>query len=176
MFALSIQRRIDNFGFPIRPAPNDREIFFVETMFLHEQSESARSGRGFRDQNKTARFAIQPIHNGDLSAICDLERKQFAQFFPKCRALVGFGWMGQKKRGLIDHDVIVGFIDNSEARRSSLARNKSVPFQNVSFGVTSHSCFGLWQSRRDSWLRFALPVANETSRDGSDGNFGFRRP
>jgi len=58
MFALSIERRVDSFRFPIRPAPTDREIFFVETPLLHEQSESAR-GRGcFRDQNNAARFAI----------------------------------------------------------------------------------------------------------------------
>ena len=29
MLALSIQRGIDNFHFPIRPAPDDREIFFL---------------------------------------------------------------------------------------------------------------------------------------------------
>ena len=58
MFALSIQWRVDDLRFPIRPAPNDREIFFVKALFLHEQSKPARGGRRFRDQDESAGFAI----------------------------------------------------------------------------------------------------------------------
>jgi len=30
VFALTIQRSVDEFVFPFRPAPNDREIFFAQ--------------------------------------------------------------------------------------------------------------------------------------------------
>ena len=114
MFALSIQRRVDNFCFPIRPAPDDGEIFFPETLLLHQQSEFSCCSRRLRDQNKPARLAVEPIHNRDLTVIRNFEGEQFAQFFPKRGHSVRLGWMRQEKRRLIDDEIIVGFIDNCE--------------------------------------------------------------
>src|SRR5205085_5818952 len=82
MLSLPIHRRVDRFRFPIRPSPNDREIFFVQTPLLHEQSESSRGGRSFRDQYQTARLAIEAIDDRDLAAIRNFEREQLAQLLP----------------------------------------------------------------------------------------------
>src|SRR5438105_10425657 len=68
MLSLPIHWRIDRFRFPIRPSPHDREIFFVQTPLLHEQSESSRGGRSFRDQHHTARLTIEAIDDRDLAA------------------------------------------------------------------------------------------------------------
>src|SRR5437870_3924934 len=62
-FALSIQPSIDEFAFPIGPAPNNRQILFLEPALLHEHSEFSGGGRGFRDENEAARFAIEPVHD-----------------------------------------------------------------------------------------------------------------
>ena len=75
MFALSIQRRVDGVVLPFRPAPNDREIFLVQSLLLHKQSEPARGRRGFRYQNQAAGLAVEPIHNRNLTAAGDLERE-----------------------------------------------------------------------------------------------------
>src|ERR1041384_3761765 len=75
MFALSIKRRFDSFRFPIRPAPNDREIFFVQMSILHEQTKSTRGRGRFCDKDNAARFAIESIYDRNLSAIGDLERE-----------------------------------------------------------------------------------------------------
>lgn len=56
--ALSQQGSIDNFRFPVRPAPDDGEIFFVDAVLLHEQTKSARSGRRFCNEHKSAGFAV----------------------------------------------------------------------------------------------------------------------
>src|SRR5205823_6852740 len=51
MLTLSVHRRIDNFRFPIRPAPNNCEIFLMQASRLHQQTEPPRSSRSFRNQN-----------------------------------------------------------------------------------------------------------------------------
>ena len=114
MFPLSIQGRIDNFRVPFRPAPNDREIFLVQSLLLHEQSEPARRRRCFRHKNQSARLAIKAVYNRNLTAIRNFKRQQLAQFVPKCRLSVWFGRMRKKKWRFIDDDVIVGFIDDFE--------------------------------------------------------------
>src|SRR5438132_12453032 len=63
MFSLSIHRRFYPFRFPIRPAPNNREIFFVQMSILHEQTESSRGRGSFCDQDNAARFAVEAIHD-----------------------------------------------------------------------------------------------------------------
>src|ERR1051326_2437888 len=94
MFSLSIKRRIDRFRFPVRPAPNNREIFFVQMSILHEQTKPAGSRGSFGNKDNSARFAIESIHDRNLSSIGDFEREQLPQLFPKCWALIGFRRMG----------------------------------------------------------------------------------
>jgi hypothetical protein len=62
MFALAIQRSVNDFVFPFRPAPNDRKIFFAQLLSLHQESKVARSRAGFCNQHETARLAIESIH------------------------------------------------------------------------------------------------------------------
>src|SRR5215510_3826965 len=45
MLPLAIQRGVNYFVFPIRPAPNDREVFFAQLVSLHQQPKIA-CGRG----------------------------------------------------------------------------------------------------------------------------------
>ena len=45
--------------------------------------------------------------------------------------------------------------------------------RNVDFGDAGYSCFNLWNSWRGGWLFLSLPVAAETTRNGSDGNGNF---
>ena len=82
MLSLSIERRIDYCRLPFRPAPNNGEIFFVNALLLHQQPESP-GGRGrFGDEHEPAGFAVQPVDDRDLSAVCDFEGQQFAELFP----------------------------------------------------------------------------------------------
>src|SRR5438046_1373301 len=71
MFALSIQRSVDDFGFPFRPAPNDRQILFLEPTLLHEHSEFSGGRRCFRDENDAAGFAAKPVPGCNLATASD---------------------------------------------------------------------------------------------------------
>src|SRR5260370_1311340 len=73
MFALPIHRRVDNFCFPFRPIQNDYQIFFAQTMLLHEQSESPRVRGSFCHEDKSACFAVDSIHYLNIAAIVDLK-------------------------------------------------------------------------------------------------------
>jgi hypothetical protein len=114
VFALSIQRCIDDLGFPFRPAPNNGEVLFAQQLLLHQQSEPACGRGGFCDQNQAARLAVEPVHNRDLTAAGDFECQKLAQFFPQIARLVRLCRVNEKKRRFIDDDVIVGFIDDFE--------------------------------------------------------------
>src|SRR5437879_5437832 len=104
IFTLSIQRSIDNSDLPFWPAPDNRKIFLFYSSLLHTDPEFSRSERCFRNQNKTTRFPIKPVHNRDLPVIGDFKCEELAQFFPKCGRAVRFRRMYQDKRRLIDHD------------------------------------------------------------------------
>ena len=117
VFPLPIHRHIDNFRFPFRPAPNDREIFLVQSLLLHEQSEPARGHRCFRHKNQAARLAIKAVYNRNLTAIRNFKRQQLAKFVPKRRLNVWFGRMRKKKWRFIDDKIVIRFIDNLEFDR-----------------------------------------------------------
>jgi len=63
VFALTIQRSVDEFVFPFRPAPNDRELFFAQCVSLHQQPKVACGYSGFRNQHQATRLAIESIHD-----------------------------------------------------------------------------------------------------------------
>jgi hypothetical protein len=73
VFALSTQRGIDKIAFPIRPTPDDREIFLLHSTLLHQQAESACGRKCFRYEDQAAGLAVEPIHNRNLAAAGDLE-------------------------------------------------------------------------------------------------------
>ena len=73
MFALSIHRSIEKIALPFGPTPNDREIFFLHLLPLHQQPKPACCRRCFRHQNQAAGFAIEPIDNRNLTAAGNLE-------------------------------------------------------------------------------------------------------
>jgi hypothetical protein len=175
MLALSKQRRIDNFSFPLRPIPNDGEIFLVQSLFLHQQTETPCGLRRFRDQHESARFAVQPIHNRNLSAASDLECEQLAHLFPERRALVRLGRMGQQTGRFIDHNVVVGFVDDREARRCSLRRINGVDSKYAGFGAASHSRSDLWSAWGGCRLRFPVSNSVKANRNRRDGNRDFPR-
>lgn len=96
---------------------DDREIFLLDTVLFHRTSEPARSGRGFRDQDEAASFAIEPVDDGNLPAIDQLKSKQLAQRRPESRGAVRFARMNEQERWLVDHKVIVRLIDDPEVER-----------------------------------------------------------
>lgn len=135
MFALTNQRSVNKPLFPIGPAPNDREIFFPQRVPLHQQSKRSCCHRGFRNQHQPACLAIKSVDDGDLSATGDLEGEQFAQLFPQGGCAVRLGRMDQKKRGLIDDDIIIGFIYNFEVENWSNEVNERYQ-ESSSNGIT----------------------------------------
>ena len=74
--ALPRHRRIYRRIVPLRPSPNNREVFLRDPMFLHQQSEAARGCGIFRNENKSAGFAIQAIDDGDLAAVRDFKSEK----------------------------------------------------------------------------------------------------
>ena len=116
MIALPLERGIDHVPFPLRPAPHDREIFFQESLSLHEQTETARGHLCLGHQNEAAGFAIEPVNDRNLSAIGNFKCEHFAQSLPKCRGSIRLLRVCQQQRRLIDHNVIGRLIDNPKAR------------------------------------------------------------
>ena len=106
MRALSCQRRIHRARLPIRPTPNDREIFFRDPLFLHEQPKTASGGCVFRDKHQSARFAVEAVHDGNLASVRDLEGEQLFQLAPERQGVVRFARMNEKERRLFHHDAI----------------------------------------------------------------------
>jgi hypothetical protein len=114
MRALPSQRRIDRIRLPFRPTQNDREILLGDALFLHQQAETPR-GRGILGhQHQAARLAVEPINDGDLPAIRDLERQKLLQFSPKRSRLTRLCRMNEKKRWLLDDDEVVGLRNDRE--------------------------------------------------------------
>ena len=93
MLALARERRVRPCRFPLRPAVHDGEIFLLDMTTLHREAEASR-GRGiFRDQDKAAGLAIEPVDDRNLPAVDQLEGEQLAQARPKasvCRRV----WLG----------------------------------------------------------------------------------
>jgi hypothetical protein len=112
MFALAIQRSVDNLVLPFRPAPNDCKIFLAQLMSLHQEPKIARSCCGFCNQHESAGFAVKSVHDRNLSAAGDLECEELTQLFPQSWCAVRFCGVNEKKRWLIDDDMVIGFIND----------------------------------------------------------------
>jgi hypothetical protein len=117
MFALAIQRGINDLVLPFRPAPNDCAILFAKPMSLHHEPKISRSRRGFCNQNQSAGFPVESVHNRNLSAAGDIECEQVTQLFPESWRIAGLCRMNQKKRRLVDDDVVIGLIDDFKVER-----------------------------------------------------------
>src|SRR5262249_24975539 len=88
--------------------------------------------------------------------------------FPKRGALVRFGRMGKQERRFVDDDVIIGLVDNFEARRGDLRRNRT-----DGVDVTTHSGSLLRRTWRSGWISLSLPRAMAPSCDSRGGIHGF---
>ena len=122
MRTLPRNRRVHGSCFPFRPTPNDGQIFLRDALFLHEQTKLARGCGGLGDKHDAARFPIQSIHDRDLPAVGDFEGEQMSQFAPERARAVGFARMNEKQRRFIDHDVVVGFVDDARSLRGAPRR------------------------------------------------------
>ena len=76
MFTLTIQRSVDDFVLPFRPAPNDCNVFFAHPVPLHQEPKIARRRGGLCNQYQSARFAVESVHDRNLSAAGDFECEQ----------------------------------------------------------------------------------------------------
>src|SRR5207237_10701615 len=63
MFALTIQRGIDDFVLPFRPAPNNRTVFFAQLVSLRQQAKIARGMSSLCDQHESTRLAAKPVQD-----------------------------------------------------------------------------------------------------------------
>jgi hypothetical protein len=119
MFALAIQGSVNDLVLPFRPAPNDGKIFFAKLMSLHQEPEIARSRGGFCDQHESAGFSVESVYDRNLSAAGDFECEQITQLFPESRRVARLCGVNQKKRRLINDDVVIGLIDDFKVKRWS---------------------------------------------------------
>jgi len=100
---------------------HDGEIFLLDMTTLHCEAEPSCRRGIFRDQDKTAGFAIEPVDNRNLSAINKLEGEQLAEGGQKSRCAVGFGRMNEEEGRLVDYQVIFRLDDNAKFRRRPCA-------------------------------------------------------
>lgn len=123
MRALPGERRVNGVRFPFRPAPDDREIFFSDPLFLHEQAKTARGGSVLRDQHQAAGLTIEPVDDGNLSAVRDLKSEELFQFAPERAGRAWLGRMHEQERRLFDDDEIVTLGDDREIMRTVCVRS-----------------------------------------------------
>ena len=114
MQALPRERSIHRFLLPTRPPPDNREILLRDALLLHQQSETARRNRCLGNEHEAARFAIEPINDGNLSAVGDFKSEQAGKFAPECWRPVRFRRMHQQQRRFLDHDEIVALGHDGE--------------------------------------------------------------
>jgi hypothetical protein len=105
--ALARERCIDPRLLPFRPAVHDREILLRDFTPFHGATEAPRRGGIFRDQDETARLAIEPVDDRDLTAVNQLVGEQLAQRGPERRGAIGLARMNEKKGRFVDQKVIV---------------------------------------------------------------------
>ena len=112
--SLSGERRVDRFGIPFRPSPNNGEILFRNALLLHHQAETPGCGCVLRHEDEPARFPVESIHDRNLSTIRDLEREQLFQFAPECAGSSRFGRMNKEEGRLFDDNEVVVLRDYRE--------------------------------------------------------------
>src|SRR3954468_9460514 len=106
MRSLPREGGIDGGRFPIRPTPDEGEIFLRDLLPLHEQTKPPGRRGILRDQDQAAGFTIEPIDDGNLAAIRDLKGEQLLQFAPERARVRRFRGMNEEKRRLVDDDEV----------------------------------------------------------------------
>jgi len=114
MLALSNQRRIHDPALPIGPTPNDREIFLLKLLPLHQQAKASRRRRCLGHKHQPAGLSVKPGNYRNLAAAGDLKGEKFAKLFPQSWPIVGFGRMNQQERRLIDDNVVIVLVNDSK--------------------------------------------------------------
>ena len=76
MSALATKGRLDHSRFPFRPFPDKGEVFFGDALLLHQQAEPPGGLSVFCHEHEPARFPVEPVHDGNLTAIRNLESEQ----------------------------------------------------------------------------------------------------
>lgn len=112
--ALPGERGVDGFRFPFGPAPDDGEVFLRDPLFLHQEAEAPGGSGALGDEDQATGFAIEPIDDGNLAAVRDLEREQIFQFAPESASGARLGGMNKEERRLIDDEKIVVLGDDGE--------------------------------------------------------------
>lgn len=121
--ALPGERRVNRARFPIRPAPDNCEVFFRDSLLLHEQAKTPRGGRVFRHEDEAARLAIEPVDDRNLAAVRDLKCEELFQFAPKRPNSARFRGVHQEERRLFHHDEVFTFRDDGEIMTSVCVRS-----------------------------------------------------
>ena len=98
-------------------------------MLLHEQSVAAGSRGGFRDKNQAARFPVESVYDRNLTTAGNFECQQLAQFLPQRSRVIWLGRMNEKKRRLLDDDVVIRLIDDLEIEHQSSVTDSVAPRQ-----------------------------------------------
>jgi hypothetical protein len=104
--SLPRERRVDRDLSPFRPAPHDGKILLGDPLFLHGQTKTARGGGVFRDENQSARLAIEPVHNRNLPAVGNLEGEQLLQLAPERAHVTRLARMNEEERRFFNDDEV----------------------------------------------------------------------
>lgn len=122
VLALPRQWRINGTRLPFRPAPDNRQIFFRDPLLLHEQTKTPRGGRVLCHENEAAGFAIEPVDDGNLAAIRDLESEELFQFAPQRSRAAWLRRMHEQERRLLHDDEVFALRDDGEIMAAVCAR------------------------------------------------------
>lgn len=121
MRALPAEWGVDRSRFPFRPSPDNGKIFFFDTLLLHQQPEPPGCLRILSHKHEPARFPVEPVDDGNLTAIRYLKSEQLLQLAPECPRSIRFGGMDEEKRRLLDDEEIVALRDDREVARGVCA-------------------------------------------------------
>ena len=118
MNPLASERGVDCFAIPVRPAPDDREVFLGNALLLHQQAKTPRRSPVLCYEDQPTRFAVESIDDRNLAALRNLEREQLFQFVPESARVARFRRMNEQEGRLFDDNEIIAFRDNGEIVRA----------------------------------------------------------
>ena len=123
---LSQQRRLNLPSVLERPAKDQRRVGLANLARLHLATQVARRRFCFCDQCEAAGFSVQPIDDGNCSAIDTFKSKEIQQVMPKCALIPRLAWVHLHECRLFNHQPFGKFLYHKRKVARNRARGSDV--------------------------------------------------
>lgn len=118
----------------VGPAVDEGVVNLGELPAHHGFAEGAGGVAVFGDKHETARFAVEPVDDGELGAVDNFVGQQVVQAIQQGGRAAGLGGVDLQARGFVDDDVVIGFVDDAKIGRKRTPPGLRGPLENGGSG------------------------------------------